>query len=97
MTFEPLNDYVLIEPLESDEKTAGGIFLPDAARERPTQGLIVAVGPGSPLDDGSRSPMPVAEGDAVVYNLYAGTDVTLDGTDYKVLHASEILARMEAQ
>ena len=94
MKFHPLDDRLLIEPLEAADKTAGGIILPDAAKEKPTQGRVVAVGPGKQLDDGSRAPMAVAVGDVVVYNEYGGTDVTLEETDYKVLRESEILAKV---
>ena len=94
MKFHPLDDRLLIEPLEAADKTAGGIILPDAAKEKPTQGRVVAVGPGKQLDDGSRAPMAVAVGDVVVYNQYGGTDVTLEETDYKVLRGSEILAKV---
>ena len=94
MKFHPLDDRLLIEPLEAADKTAGGIILPDAAKEKPTQGRVVAVGPGKQLDDGSRAPMAVAVGDVVVYNQYGGTDVTLEETDYKVLRESEILAKV---
>jgi len=94
MKFHPLDDRLLIEPLEAEDKTAGGIILPDAAKEKPTQGRVVAVGPGKQLDDGSRAPMAVAVGDVVVYNEYGGTDVTLEETDYKVLRESDILAKV---
>jgi len=94
MKFHPLDDRLLIEPLEAADKTAGGIILPDAAKEKPTQGRVVAIGPGKQLDDGPRAPMAVAVGDVVVYNEYGGTDVTLEETDYKVLRESEILAKV---
>jgi len=95
MQFKPLDDRVLVEPLEAEEKTAGGIILPDAAKEKPTQGRVAAVGPGAPLGDGSRVPLAVAVGDIVVYNEYGGTEVTLDDTDYKVLRESELLAKVK--
>lgn len=95
MKFHPLDDRLLVEPLEAEEQTTGGILLPDAAREKPTQGRVVAIGPGKQLDDGSRAPMAVAVGDVVVYNKYGGTDVTLEDTDYKVLRESDILAKVK--
>ena len=95
MKFKPLDDRVLVEPLEAEEKTPGGIVLPDTAKEKPREGKVVAVGPGALLDDGSRAPMSVAVGDIVVYGEYAGTDVTLDGVDYKVLRESDILAKVK--
>ena len=97
MNFRPLDDRVLVEPLEAEEVTAGGIVLPDAAKEKPQRGKIVAVGPGRLDDDGQRIPMAVAEGDIVVYSKYGGTEVTLDDTDYKVLRESDLLAKVAAQ
>ena len=95
MKLKPLDDRVLVEPLEAEEKTAGGIVLPEAAKEKPQQGKVVSVGPGESLPGGSRAPMDVQEGDVVVYGQYAGTDVTLDGVDYKILRESEILAKLK--
>ena len=94
MKLKPLNDRVAIEPLEAEETTAGGIILPDAAKEKPTRGRVVAIGPGRLLDDGSRAPLAVKKGDVVVYNQYGGTDVTLEDTDYRILQESEILAKV---
>ena len=94
MNFRPLDDRVLVEPLEAEEVTAGGIVLPDAAKEKPQRGKIVAVGPGRLDDDGQRIPMAVAEGDIVVYGKYGGTEVTLGDTDYKVLRESDLLAKV---
>ena len=94
MKIKPLDDRVVIEPLEAEETTAGGIILPDAAKEKPTRGRVVAVGPGKLLDDGSRAPLAVKKGDVVVYNQYGGTDVTLEDTDYRILAESEILAKV---
>ena len=95
MTFKPLDDRVLVEPLEAEDRTAGGIVLPDAAKEKPQRGKVVAAGPGRRLDDGSRAPMAVAKGDIVVFGQYSGTDVTLDGVDYKILRESDILAKVK--
>ena len=95
MNFKPLDDRVLVEPLEAEDTTTGGIVLPEAAKEKPQQGRVVAVGPGARLDDGSRAPLAVQVGDTVVYGQYGGTDVTLDGTDYKVLRESDILAKVK--
>ena len=97
MNFRPLDDRVLVEPLEAEEVTAGGIVLPDAAKEKPQRGKIVAVGPGRLDDEGERIPMAVAVGDIVVYSKYGGTEVTLDDTDYKVLRESDLLAKVAAQ
>ena len=94
MKFRPLEDRVLVEPMEAEDVTAGGIVLPDAAKEKPRRGTVIAVGPGRRNDEGGRDPMAVAVGDVVVYGQYAGTDVTLDDTDYKVLRDSDILAKV---
>ena len=97
MNFRPLDDRVLVEPLEAEDVTTGGIVLPDAAKEKPQRGKIVAVGPGRLDDEGERIPMAVAVGDIVVYSKYGGTEVTLDDTDYKVLRESDLLAKVAAQ
>ena len=94
MKLKPLGDRVVVEPLDAEQTTAGGIILPDTAKEKPTRGRVVAVGPGAALDDGSRAPLAVQVGDVVVYNLYGGTDVTVEDTDYKVLRESDILAKV---
>lgn len=93
MKLKPLNDRVLVEPLEAEEKTAGGIILPDAAREKPTKGRVLAVGPGALRDDGSRAPMSVAVGDTVIYSQYGGTDVKLEEGDCKILREADLLAK----
>jgi len=94
MRFKPLNDRVLVEPLEAETTTAGGIVLPDSAKEKPQEGTVVAVGPGASLDDGSRAPTALAVGDVVLYGKYGGADVTIDGVEYKVLRESEALAKI---
>lgn len=88
----PVGDNVLILPLDAEIKTAGGIVLPDTAQKKPTEGEVVAVGPGRVLDNGDRAPMPVKVGDVVVYARYGGTEVTVDGKDYIVLSADQIYA-----
>jgi chaperonin GroES len=95
MKFRPLSDRVLVEPLEADQATAGGIVLPDSAREKPTQGRIVAVGPGAIREDGTRTPVDTEVGDAVLYGEYSGTDVSLDDKDFKVLREHDILAKVK--
>ena len=94
MKLKPLDDHVVVEPIEAEETTAGGIILPDAAKEKPTRGRVVALGPGARLDDGTRAPMAVAVGDVVVYNQYGGTDVSLEDTDYKIVRESDLLAKV---
>jgi chaperonin GroES len=90
--FRPMDDRVLIETCEADETTAGGIILPDTAREKPQRGTIVATGPGKLLDSGNRGEMSVSVGDEVFYGKYAGTEVELGGDKYVVLRETDILA-----
>lgn len=92
MKIVPVGDKVVIERLEAEEKTAGGIVLPDSAREKPAKGRIVSVGDGVSLPDGRRVPFQVREGDRVLFLSYAGTDVEIDNKSLLVLHESDILA-----
>ena len=89
---KPLNDRVLLERVEADSKTAGGILLPDSAKEKPTEGLIVATGDGRRTDKGERIPLSVSKGDRVLFSSYAGTAVKEGGHEYLILDESEILA-----
>jgi chaperonin GroES len=89
---KPLGDKVLIKRLEAAEKTAGGIVLPEAAKEKPKQGKIIAVGAGRQLESGEVAPFQVKEGDVVVFASYAGTEVTVDGEEYMLMSENEILA-----
>jgi chaperonin GroES len=86
---------VLVKPLEAEEKTASGLYLPDAAREKPMQGKVMAVGPGKLNDKGQRMAMTVHKGDTVIYGKYAGTDIKIDGEDHKIMQESELLAVVE--
>lgn len=88
----PLGDKVVVEPATEEEKSAGGILLPDTAKQRPQEGTVVAVGPGRILEDGSRAPMTVQVGDRVIYAKYGGNEVTLDGKDYVILDLDSIYA-----
>jgi chaperonin GroES len=90
----PLDDRVVVEPLEAEETTAGGIVLPDTAKEKPQKGKVIAVGPGKLLDNGERAPMSVAVGDEVLFGKYSGTDVEIDGRELKILRESDILAKI---
>lgn len=92
LTFRPMEDRILIEPCESEEMTAGGIILPDAAREKPQRGKVVATGPGKLLDSGQRGEMSVKAGDEVFYGKYSGTEVDLGDTKYVVARENDILA-----
>ncbi len=91
----PLDDRVVIEPMEAEEKTAGGILLPDTAKEKPMKGKIIAVGEGKMLESGKRAELLVKKGDKVLYGKYAGTEVAVDGKEYLVMRESDILAKIE--
>ena len=91
MNVKPLNDRVLVKRTEGEAKSAGGIIIPDTAKEKPQEGLVVAVGPGK-LDKGERTPVQVAVGDKVLFGKYAGTDVTVAGEDHVLLREDEIFA-----
>jgi chaperonin GroES len=90
---KPLDDRVVVEALPADEKTKGGIVLPEAAKEKPQQGKVIAVGPGRLTKDGTRVPPNLKKGDTVVYGKYSGTDVKVEGTEYKIMRETEILAK----
>jgi len=90
--FQPMEDRVLIQPLEADERTTGGIILPDTAKEKPQRGTIVAVGPGKMLKSGKRAPMTVKVGDEVLYGKYSGTEVDFGGDSLVVTRESDLLA-----
>jgi len=94
LKIRPLDDRVVVEPMEAEERTAGGIVLPDTAKERPQRGKVVAVGPGRLLDSGERATMSVAVGDEVIYGKYGGTDIEVNGEDVKILRESDILAKV---
>lgn len=89
---QPLSDRVVVQALEEAEQMRGGLYIPDTAKEKPSQGNVMAVGPGKISDDGVRMEMDVKVGDKVLYGKYSGTDVTLDGEEYLILRESDILA-----
>ena len=89
---QPLADRVVIKALEESEQMRGGLYIPDTAKEKPSQGEVVATGPGKLSDEGTRIDMDVKVGDKVLYGKYSGTDVTLDGEEYLILRESDILA-----
>ncbi|MFP4106371.1 MAG: co-chaperone GroES [Phycisphaerae bacterium] len=95
MAVKPLDDRVLVKQSEAEEKTAGGIVLPDTAKEKPQRGEVVATGPGKQLDSGQRGGMSVSKGDVVFYGKYAGTEIKIDGEEYVILRESDILAIVE--
>ena len=92
MKLKPLNDRVLVKRLESEEKTAGGLYIPDTAKEKPSRGKVVAAGPGKLADDGKRTALAVKAGDFVLFNKYAGTEISLDGEEHLVMREDDILA-----
>ncbi|MFQ5594931.1 MAG: co-chaperone GroES [Anaerolineae bacterium] len=94
-TLHPLGDRVIVEPIEKDEITAGGIYVPETAKERPQEGLVIAVGPGQVREDGNRNPMDVAEGDRVIYAKYGGTEFKVDDQTLLILSERDILAKIE--
>jgi chaperonin GroES len=91
MNIRPLDDRVVVRPLEAEERTAGGIVLPDTAKEKPQQGEILAVGPGKMLDNGDRGGLSVKVGDRVFFGKYSGTEVKVEGEELKILRESDIL------
>ncbi|MCL1906344.1 MAG: co-chaperone GroES [Propionibacteriaceae bacterium] len=93
-TIKPLEDRVLVQPLEAEQVTASGLVIPDTAKEKPQEGKVIATGPGRTDDDGKRIAMDVAEGDIVIFSKYGGTEVSYDGNDYLLLNARDILAKV---
>ena len=92
LSLKPLADRVVVEPAPAEDKSAGGIILPDTAQEKPQQGTVVAVGPGKASDSGSLIEMTVKNGDKVLYGKYSGSEIALEGTDYIIMRESDILA-----
>src|SRR5437879_3045239 len=95
LKIKPLGDHVLVEPTEENEVKKGGIIIPDTAKEKPTEGVVRAVGPGKKDDDGKTIPIEVREGDRVLITRYGGTEVKLDGKEYKILNSGDLLAIVE--
>ncbi len=94
LNLRPLDDRVVVKPTEAESTTAGGIVLPDSAKEKPQRGTIVAVGPGKLLDSGTRGELSVKVGDLVIYGRYGGSDIEVDGEEMKILRESDILAKV---
>ena len=95
MKIRPLADRVIVQRLEAESVTTGGIFLPESAKEKPQRGKVVSVGKGRALDDGSLCEMQVKKGDSVLFTSYAGTEVKLDGKEYLIMNESDIMAIVE--
>lgn len=95
MAVKPLEDRVLIKPIEQDSKTSSGLYLPESAKEKPIQGKIISTGPGKLLDNGTRASLSVKKGDTVVYSQYAGTPVEIKGVKHLILRETELLGVIE--
>ncbi len=95
VTIKPLEDRVLVQPLEAETTTASGLVIPDTAQEKPQEGRVIATGPGRIDDSGNRVPLDVAEGDVVIYSKYGGTEVKYAGEEYLLLNARDLLAVVE--
>ncbi|HKB86315.1 MAG TPA: co-chaperone GroES [Ignavibacteriaceae bacterium] len=95
MNLKPLGDRVIVKPMEAEEKTKGGIILPDTAKEKPIEGTVVAAGPGKVSDDGKAIKMEVKVGDKVLYGKYSGTEVNVEGDEYLIMRESDIFAIIE--
>ena len=91
MNFKPLHDRVLVKRVASDEKTAGGIIIPDTAKEKPSEGKVVAVGSGTKAEDGSVTPLDVKSGDKILFGKWSGTEVTVDGKELLIMKESDVL------
>ncbi len=92
----PLKDRIVVRPVEEETRTAGGIYLPDTAKERPQKGEVIAVGPGKFIESkGDRVPIPLKTGDKVFFGKYAGTEIRIDGDEYKILEVKDVLAKFE--
>ncbi|MBO8130002.1 MAG: co-chaperone GroES [Candidatus Marinimicrobia bacterium] len=92
MKIKPLSDRVVIKPSEPEEKTSGGIILPDTAKERPQEGKVIAVGPGKITENGTKIPMEIKVGDTVLYGKYSGTEILIDGEEHLIMRETDILA-----
>ena len=95
MSIRPLADTLVIEIIDDEEQTSGGIFIPDSAKEKPQKGKVVAVGSGRTLDNGEKEPMEIKVGEIVLYAKYAGTDIKVDNVMYKILSARDVLGILE--
>jgi len=94
LSVRPLDDRVVVEVLEAEEKTAGGILLPDTAKQKPQRGRVVAVGPGKMLDSGTRVKLAVVKGDEVIFGRYSGSDVNIERKEFKIMRETDILAKV---
>lgn len=95
MSLRPLHDRVLVKPVHQDEKTSGGIIIPDTAKEKPMKGEVVAVGPGARGEDGKLNPLDVKVGDTVLYGKWSGTEVKIDGEDFLIMRESDVMGLID--
>lgn len=95
MNFRPLHDRICVEPIEQEEKSAGGIIIPETAKEKPMQGKVLAVGPGAKSEDGKIVPLDVKQGDKVLYGKWSGTEVTVDGQTVLIMRESDVMGVIE--
>ncbi|MBI3294573.1 MAG: co-chaperone GroES [Deltaproteobacteria bacterium] len=95
MNIRPLNDRLIVKRLEEEEKTKGGIIIPDNAKEKPSQGEVIAVGNGKLLDDGKKQPLEVKKGDRVLFGKYSGSEIKVDGVEYLMMREEDILGIVE--
>ncbi len=95
MKIKPLHDRVIVKRIEEQETTKGGIIIPDTAKEKPAEGMIIAIGNGIVSDDGTRQPLEVKEGDKVLFGKYAGTEIKIDGEEHLIMREDDIIAIME--
>ena len=95
MNIRPLNDRLIVKRLEEEEKTKGGIIIPDNAKEKPSQGEVIAVGNGKVLDDGKKQPLEVKKGDRVLFGKYSGTEIKVDGVEYLMMREEDVLGVVE--
>ena len=96
MKVRPLNDRVLVKRLDEEQKTAGGLYIPDSAKEKPTRGKVVAAGSGRANDEGKRKPLDVKQGDEVLFGKYAGTEIKIEGEELIIMREEDILAVIES-
>ena len=95
MKIRPLQDRILVKRIEEEEKTRGGIIIPDTAKEKPSEGKVVAVGKGKVLDDGKQKPLDVKKGDRVLFNKYSGSEVNIDGEEHLIIREDDVLGICE--
>lgn len=95
MGIQPLDDRVLVKPIEPEQKTATGIYLPEGAKEKPQKGKVISIGPGKMRDSGARTPVGVKKGDTVIYGKYAGSEIEIKGTKHLILRGEDLLGLIE--